>query len=140
MKERFKESDILSYSKSPHARTTVRRYYSRWRKRNRIPDRCDISECVFYTNPLEWNGKTLPLVLDHVNGNRNDNTTKNLRYLCPNCNAQQPTHGGKNIGRIQNETEIGYEIVHGDGLRDANILPKPINFNVHVNEMTTTTD
>lgn len=140
MKARFKESDVLSYSRSPHARATVRRYYSRWRECNRIPDRCDISECVFHTSPLEWNGKPLSLVLDHINGNRNDNTPNNLRYLCPNCDAQQPTRGGKNIGRIQNETEIGYQVVHGDGRRDTKVLPKSLNLKLHVNKPSTTTD
>jgi hypothetical protein len=44
-----------------------------------------------------WNGKPLVLVLDHINGDRSDNRRKNLRFLCPNCNAQQPTFCGKNI-------------------------------------------
>jgi hypothetical protein len=42
------------------------------------------------------------LVLDHSNGNRYDNRTKNLRLLCPNCNAQLSTHGGRNIGKVEN--------------------------------------
>jgi Zn finger protein HypA/HybF involved in hydrogenase expression len=39
----------------------------------------------------EWNGKELVLVLDHINGVHNDNRLDNLRFLCPNCNSQQPT-------------------------------------------------
>jgi len=41
----------------------------------------------------------LPLELDHINGNRNDNRIENLRILCPNCHSLQSTHRGKNIGK-----------------------------------------
>lgn len=42
-----------------------------------------------------WNNKELVLVLDHINGIYNDNRLENLRFLCPNCNAQQETFCGK---------------------------------------------
>ena len=38
----------------------------------------------------------LPLELDHINGDPRDNRIKNLRILCPNCHALQPTHRGRN--------------------------------------------
>jgi len=38
----------------------------------------------------------IPLELDHINGNRNDNSLENLRILCPNCHSLQPTHRGRN--------------------------------------------
>lgn len=31
------------------------------------------------------------MILDHINGVRNDNRLFNLRFLCPNCNATQQT-------------------------------------------------
>ena len=39
----------------------------------------------------------LPLELDHINGDRNDNRLENLRILCPNCHSLEPTHRGRNI-------------------------------------------
>ncbi|MBA3462410.1 MAG: HNH endonuclease [Deltaproteobacteria bacterium] len=38
----------------------------------------------------------IPVELDHKNGDRNDNRLENLRVLCPNCHALQPTHRGLN--------------------------------------------
>jgi hypothetical protein len=43
----------------------------------------------------QWRGRRLSLVLDHVNGVRDDNRLENLRILCPNCNATLDTHCGK---------------------------------------------
>lgn len=48
-----------------------------------------------------WYGHPIPLELDHVNGNRDDNRLTNLRMLCPNCHAQTPTFRGRNIGASQ---------------------------------------
>jgi hypothetical protein len=38
----------------------------------------------------------IPVELDHINGDRNDNRLSNLRILCPNCHSLQPTHRGLN--------------------------------------------
>ena len=38
----------------------------------------------------EWEGKEIPLQLDHKNGHHNDNKLSNLRVICPNCHAQTP--------------------------------------------------
>jgi hypothetical protein len=55
---------------------------------------------VFHTQDLEWNGHSLPLILDHVDGVNVDNRPHKLRYLCPNCDAQLETRGGRNKGRV----------------------------------------
>ena len=117
-KTRRSEADVLRYSTRKIHRETVRRFYIAWRRRHGLPERCDDPECRYYTSPLEWNGQALPLNLDHVNGNSKDNSPENLRLMCPNCDSQLPTRGGKNKGRVQNASDDGYQIAHRDGRRD----------------------
>lgn len=38
----------------------------------------------------------VPVELDHINGDHEDNRLENLRILCPNCHSLQLTHRGKN--------------------------------------------
>lgn len=45
----------------------------------------------------EWMGKKAPIQLDHIDGNRGNNSLKNLRILCPNCHAQTDTYCGRNV-------------------------------------------
>jgi len=45
-----------------------------------------------------WMGKPIPLIVDHVDGNHNNNHIENLRMVCCNCDAQLPTYKSKNKG------------------------------------------
>lgn len=47
----------------------------------------------------EWNGRPIPLELEHINGIHSDNRIENLTLLCPNCHAQTDTYRGKNQKR-----------------------------------------
>lgn len=95
-------SDILKPN-CKHARSVLRRYVI---KNNLIPYRCAICGCV------EWQGRTLSLELDHINGINNDNRIENLRFLCPNCHSQTTTYGSRNQQKNDSEYEIS------DDLRD----------------------
>ena len=45
-----------------------------------------------------WNGVPIPLEIEHINGNSEDNSEENVTLLCPNCHAQTPTYKSKNRG------------------------------------------
>lgn len=53
------------------------------------------NECILCGQQPLWQGKKLVMVLDHTNGDGNDNRGENLRLLCPNCNSQTPTFSGR---------------------------------------------
>ena len=53
------------------------------------------SKC-YKCNLTEWQGVSIPLELEHKNGNNIDNTIENLTLLCPNCHALTSTYRGKN--------------------------------------------
>lgn len=48
----------------------------------------------------EWCGKKLVLQLDHIDGNPNNNTLENTRWLCPNCHTQTDTWGRKSRNNV----------------------------------------
>lgn len=67
---------------------------------------CHIRRRVFKDNYMEykcsicgvggnWNNKPLTLQIDHIDGDYNNNTKDNLRWLCPNCHSQTSTYGNK---------------------------------------------
>lgn len=56
--------------------------------------KCDICEIQNV-----WNNKPLVFILDHINGDACDNSRKNLRLLCSNCDSQLDTYKAKNIGK-----------------------------------------
>lgn len=53
----------------------------------------------FVCNNTTWNNKSIPIELDHIDGNSENNLEENLRLICPNCHAQTDNYKGKNIGK-----------------------------------------
>lgn len=84
-----------------HNRNITRRYII---SNELLPYKCAICGLS------EWNGKTLSLELDHINGINNDNRLENLRFLCPNCHSQTTTYGSRNQQRNESKYEITDEL------------------------------
>jgi hypothetical protein len=70
--------------------------YSRSRLKQRLYDEglkrpvcelCGQGDC--------WLGRPMGLILDHINGVRDDNRFENLQIVCPNCAATLDTHCGR---------------------------------------------
>jgi len=55
--------------------------------------------CCSVCGNASWNGKGIPLQLDHINGDIEDNSPSNLHLVCPNCDAQSEFYKAKNKGR-----------------------------------------
>lgn len=95
-----KKEDILKEN-CKHQRIVLRRYII---KNNLIPYKCAICGCT------KWQGKTLSLELDHINGINNDNRLENLRFLCPNCHSQTSTYGSRNQQLNSSEYDISDDL------------------------------
>lgn len=53
--------------------------------------KCGWDEINIYTNKI-------PIEIDHIDGNSENNDLTNLRLLCPNCHSLTPTYKGANRG------------------------------------------
>jgi hypothetical protein len=114
--------EILRYDPKRRSRSAVKKRYLTWRSERGLPTRCDNPACAFYSNTPLWNGVPLPLILDHRNGNCFDNRPENLWLLCPNCDSQLLTRGGRNRGRVANLSSGGFALRRSDGRLDY-VLP-----------------
>lgn len=57
------------------------------------------STCALCKRSDQWEGQTLVLILDHIDGDSANNHRDNLRLVCPNCDSQLPTYKARNRGR-----------------------------------------
>ena len=94
--EKYKQDNSIAKSTRwgaiPH---TLRRYiFEKFESKCCL---CNWSEINPYTN-------TIPLEIDHIDGNAENNSEENLRLICPNCHSLTPTYRGANRGHGRNIT------------------------------------
>lgn len=93
---KYKEDNSIAKSTSwGSIPSPLRRYI--FEKYNNKCCKCGWSEINPYT-------KTLPLEVDHIDGNSENNTEQNLQLLCPNCHSLTSTYRGANRGHGRNIT------------------------------------
>lgn len=51
--------------------------------------------CEMCGQDESWHGRNMGMILDHINGVRDDHRLENLRIVCPNCAATLDTHCGR---------------------------------------------
>lgn len=62
-------------------------------------DEAQGGRCAICQHESTWQGEPLVFVLDHVDGDAENNRRDNLRMVCPNCDSQLPTYKSRNRGR-----------------------------------------
>jgi len=77
----------------------------------------------------EWskvNPKTgvAPLVADHIDGNWQNNIESNLRLICPNCDALNPTYAGLNRGSGRGSRAPSNRMLAAREIRKAELAQK----------------
>jgi hypothetical protein len=77
---------ILVERSTYHRNHLKRRLYDEGLKQ-RVCELCGLGE--------EWRGRSMALILDHINGVGTDNRLVNLQIVCPNCAATLDTHCGR---------------------------------------------
>jgi predicted RNA-binding Zn-ribbon protein involved in translation (DUF1610 family) len=64
-------------------------------KRRLLAEGIKQAECELCGQGEIWRGKPMSLILDHINGVRDDHRLENLQMVCPNCAATLDTHCGR---------------------------------------------
>lgn len=84
---RFKEKDKEYYAGKISRQKTLKLHFLRHNE-----NKCSICGLT------SWQNKPIVLILDHIDGNPENNLPENLRLVCPNCDSQLPTYKAKNTG------------------------------------------
>jgi hypothetical protein len=64
-------------------------------KRRLLAEGLKEARCELCGQGETWRGRPMSLILDHINGVRDDHRLENLRIVCPNCAATLDTHCGR---------------------------------------------
>ena len=84
---KIRTRDEIFKKNSGASQRTVRKYL----QKEPIPYRCAICG----QQPF-WNGKSMILIMDHIDGDNQNHDLSNLRWVCGNCNVQLPTTNARN--------------------------------------------
>ena len=72
-----------------------------------------------------WNNIPITLELDHINGDRKNETRANLRFICPNCHSQTDTYKTLNVkGVLGKKTVTDEQVI--DALKTEESMYKAI--------------
>ncbi|MFH8409461.1 HNH endonuclease signature motif containing protein [Streptomyces sp. NPDC018019] len=55
-------------------------------------------QCAWCGTGPVWHGSTIPLEVDHLDGDWRNNRLENLRILCPNCHSVTDSYRGRSKG------------------------------------------
>lgn len=79
-------------------------------KRRLIQEGYKEDKCEICGQTNIWNGKTLVLQVDHINGDHYDNRLENLRIVCPNCHTQTDTFASKKSKKEYRCVDCGQKV------------------------------
>jgi hypothetical protein len=69
---------------------------------------CELCRQTKVINPLTKELVDIPLILDHIDGNSNENSLFNMRLVCGICDMFLPTYKSKNIGNGRHSRRLRY--------------------------------
>lgn len=83
--------DVFSSHSHYSHRTTLKKFL--------IDSKIVKDECCI-CGLTDWQGNSITLQLDHIDGDRHNNQIHNLRLLCPNCHTQTETFSNRKINVV----------------------------------------
>jgi len=72
-----------------------------YRLKRRLLQECYFQPMCSNCKLFIWLDVPIPLELDHIDGNTENNNFNNLRLLCPNCHALTSSYRGRNQNRAR---------------------------------------
>ena len=104
----LRKTNVLRYTKERAHAATLRNHHKQWRKDRTPVERCDIPECVYFTQPLIWNEGVLPVILDHINGVNSDNRPETFDFFAPTATPNKRKRAGARIGGRSAKTSAAF--------------------------------